>query len=184
MVKIQYPQEAFMVMIPLYVGGDEVEDMYPVMPIFSQKDMAVKYARELVETEDLEPYFQQNLVMAKLTFNRSWPLKKEYFDHPSLEYSVLQRKTEMIKMFAAPQFYELLITPSDEQTTTEGLMLAALPVSAGNDRDVEAFMQNSDWPVYPGADAAALYKIERVFGYDLENGEETENEIEVEGVVN
>ena len=181
--RIEYPQIGYSIMVPLHMPEGELRELFPVIPVFNDLKIAGMYIRELVGTGEVSEYFQGTLVAARLTLEREWPLKKEYWKNPELSYDPKQRKELMIKLFATPSFFRLLVTPSTG-TDDWGGLAAAMPFSVGRDEDIEIFMQTSDWPVDPEAQSAALYRIEKVFGYDLETGEMTENQVIERRVVN
>lgn len=126
----------------------------------------------LANTETTLEIKSKQVYVISLRLSRIWDLKTDYWDGNHMEYGDMRQdlfRKMLVEWDETNNPYQVLVTPNKNQKG-KIVFLAPLPVSAVMaDKDIEAFMQYSDWPVDINATTAALYSVARVTGIALDS---------------
>lgn len=161
-----FPETCYTVIYTLQLHKDI--DIIPMFQVFYNLD---EISKTLAEAEDT---FKENGVLLsetcmvyRITKNRLYPLKKEYWKGEHMPYTAEGRVPEFKKLMEHPEMFEILVTPSrylDKEK--EWGFTAALPMKAGTtDKVIEQFMFASDTVVEERAKSAAIYTVVKPMKY-------------------
>lgn len=111
-------------------------------------------------------------VIVPITLQRLYPLKREFWENPSVHYDAFDRLKGFWNAVERPNFYQLLVTPL--WVNKELFFHAAIPFYVSStDRDIESFMLTSDYPVDERAKFAALYTLGIPLRFNWKTGDVT-----------
>ncbi len=167
---VTFPTEAYMGYVTI-LKGEEILLFYPLDSIFTsfeEYQVSVKQFAQQFSVDGLA--VSDTGLLAPITFQKRFPLKEEYWQKPTTEYTTEQR----VRLFGSAanlhQMYKVLITPSI--TAKKARLHAAIPffISA-TDTDVAQFMYTADFPVDESAKDAAIYMLDKPVPLNWVTGE-------------
>jgi len=108
---------------------------------------------------------EENALITEITFVKLYPLKREYWGKPLLDYTFESRDQNLEAALLKPEMHFLLVTPSlfIEKDKSWYLTAPIAFLKSASDKTIEKFMLTSNWPVEERAKSAAIYH----FSHDL-----------------
>lgn len=148
--------------------------MITLSQLFTDKKQAIKIIKGTIKgagvtTIDI-PY---ESILTYLTFESLIPLKKEYWENPTMKYDSWERNHLFMKMALHPQLYKILVVPVYIDEKDQALD-AVLPMQRVTDKIIENFMMSSDQIVDERSKYAAIYTFDHRMKFDWKTGEITE----------
>lgn len=150
---------------------------------FEDIDQVKLYAKNVIKKSkndswsDEDSHYVDSVLIIPLIYNRELQLKKEYWDNPTDIVNYFNRYSAYLNMLKSPEFHEILVTPAIENGQVN--FNSAIPFKKGSDRDIDIYMGCSDMYVSPEAKNAAIYFIDKIYGYDLNTNEINDNPISI-----
>jgi hypothetical protein len=105
------------------------------------------------------------ILVLPLTYESTYPLKKEFWEGSKIEYDEWSRWELMLRASQYYKLYKLIVTSSFHEGKAD-ILTAAFPFRDGLIDEVEIFMKASDFPVSETSKNAAIYSIEEPIGFD------------------
>lgn len=142
-----------------------------------------KFEKELAN-RDKDPISVYGVVVIKIHFNKTFPLKKEYWiDTKDSPIKPDFRVKEYMKMLEdVYQFYNIMILPDKYKVKTKKWhYLNWIPVLiTTDDKKFEELSRISDQPVDPSSKSIGIYSIEFIRGFDLDTGKFVKSQKEID----
>lgn len=107
----------------------------------------------------------EELIITPLVFESLYPLNKNYWNKPLIEYDELYRWKSMADAIKYFTLFKLIVTSSYYRNKKDTLT-AAFAYKAGIENEIEIFMKVSDFPVSKSSKYAAIYSIEEPIRYN------------------
>jgi hypothetical protein len=113
----------------------------------------------------------EGAIVFRIKLKEKFPLKKEYWQQPTQDYSGVIRTKAMMKVARQPKLYKLLVLPRYySQKSQTWIFEAASPFFVTAETSaIEQFMLTSRDVVDVRAKSAAIYSFEKAYGYDWIN---------------
>lgn len=114
-------------------------------------------------TPEVRDYISDTALLIPLVFLKKIPLKKEFWENPTIETPMAERQRHFSKAIQYYTFYNVLCTP---HRFTRGYtqLSAAFPfLKDCSNKIIDQFMYSSHFPVHEAANAAALYSCLRPY---------------------
>lgn len=170
-----FPKNAFMLFI-FMLHSDSVLGVVPLDPVFTTSEAASAGVSEVIN--ELEKSgngitIPEECLLFPLKLKSKYPLKKEFWTKPSLEFNTQIRMDSFTKVLENASFYTLLVTPHlFEDKSKIWHLHAAIPIIDPSDKaSIDQFMLNSDYIVEPRAKHAAFYTIGEKLRFNWRTGE-------------
>ncbi|MBN1169245.1 hypothetical protein JXA63_05135 [Candidatus Woesebacteria bacterium] len=188
-VTVKFPKKLY-----LYAIWTKSESLM----IYTTNVLHKSFAEMLKDAKKTVKYYQENstneetvisaILVMPVSFVKNYPLKKSLWREPKLRLDKFDRLLEFIKAIEKPHFYHLCVTPSFGEIKKGKKRVisfgAPFPIHKSSEKNIDDLMKASDFPVTPEAKNCAIYKFDRVYGYDLESGEIVDREVKETQLMN
>lgn len=154
------------------IKNESVCFFYPFNTIFHSVE-AFSHEAETLANNFHVPNLQLDTtaILLPIRKDRNVKLKPDYWNEPSIPYSIDSRVVLLIDAVRYFRFYSLLVTPWSIKQRAP-LFAAAVPFYAhAPDERIEHFLRTSDFPVDESANNAALYSLLQPVGINWMTGE-------------
>lgn len=162
----EFPQYAFICTL-IFNKEDKIRGPFFLNQIYTNlKELGTevkKIAGDLAKKPGW--HVEENVLITEITYERQYPLKREYWVKPILDYNFESRDQNLEAALLKSEMHFLLITPS-LYLDKDKLWYLTAPIAflkSATDETIEKFMLASNWPVEERAKHAAIYE----FGKDL-----------------
>lgn len=150
-----FPKSAYLVYL-LINEGHNLGSIIPLLPIYTSYTEISLSVKETIEQVNVN--IDDINIIIPLEFQSLCPLKKIFWKNPTINYDIEDRIRSFISVAAFPEFHKILVTPSLLDKVGNWHLNAALPLNLpAEDKVIERFMLNSNWPVCTKAKYAAIY---------------------------
>lgn len=157
-----FPKKAYLLFL-FILHDEDIAGILPLEGIFTKLEDASIAIENTVQQLNNVPHpltVPHETILFDLSFQSLVPLKKAYWDNPSLPYDTQTRLKTFSPLINNPFLYSLLVTPFAYDDNTDIWYLnAALPLLKVDKSIIERFMLSSDQVVEPRAKHAAIYTI-------------------------
>lgn len=157
-----FPKHAYLVFL-FMLHKEELLGVIPLESIYTSPTDAAKAIHGTIQQYEikLEPVsIPYECLLVPLTFQESFPLRKEYWGKSTVNYDYHTRVNTFFPVIECPPIYNLLVTPfAYDDFKKTWYLSAALPVTDIKTKAVERFMYTTDYVVEPRAKNAAFYKM-------------------------
>jgi hypothetical protein len=164
----RFPKEAFLGFIFTIVDG------YPLfVPLTYLHGTLADVQKAVSETKRLSKNgkeVKEDIVVFPIVFDRHFPLRKEFWDNPTEDYTVEDRIKSFIELLKNEQFIEILITPLLGKKGKVKFHTACCFTLGTPKSTVDNFMLKSNHPVETSAKYAAFYRPKTPFILNLNTG--------------
>ena len=174
-IKINFPKKLY-----LYAVWIKGRSLIPYFTNVLHKSFsamiknAVKQVQYYADNVEGAEYVSRVILAMPLDYVKDYPLKKSFWEYePQIKLDESKRLLEFIYAVDKPELYYTCATPSveiDKGKITELKFGAAFPILKSREEDIDNLMRASNFPVTPEAKNCAIYRIGKVYGYDLEEG--------------
>ena len=159
--KPKFPRHGFVACL-LFEKDHKIVMIYPLTLVYTSMaefrfDMTLLHSNN----SEMDGRLSDIAVALPITFEKTWPLKREYWEHPSTAFSSEDRQKLFFDTIENPSFYTLLATPYHFEKNYTQIAAVCPFLSNSSDIAIETFMKNSNYPVPQSASQAALYKFEK-----------------------
>jgi len=166
-----FPKVAYIVF--LFYGNSEkmlVYPMYQVFPDIQSIDEPIKKVLDHFQDQEGSIEIPDQAVIVPITYESKISLERKYWEGEHFHYPYHDRLHLFLQMLDKPDFYHLFIVPTTYDKISKSFELeCALPIKIGSsiDREVENFLQHSDYSVDERAASVALYSIGKPMSYNF-----------------
>ncbi len=170
-----FPKEAYVTVV-LFADrkSQELTAIYPLESIDETLESACSYAQDVIpklEAGNPEYAAMRTMSVFPLVFDRTYPLRREFWESPDVEYSPASRVSQFAKISKFPEAYDVLVTPSGILKRKWILRAATALLRQTPDAVIEQFMLHTNWPVLQTAKYAALYHVHKPIFLDWQTGQ-------------
>jgi len=168
-----FPRSAFVVIV-FFVGKNTA--VFPLHQTVTSQDDAARYVKEIydhMKSKSPDIDIPELCSLIPITFHTLIPLKREYWQHPTLKYTYDQRDSLFLKLMDNPTLHQLLVTPAyynSKKKIWEFTASLPLPYNA-SPKIIEQFMFQSDQAVDARAKSAAIYSVGEPKRYNWKENE-------------
>jgi len=174
-----FPQRGYMV--AAWITYDERE--YTNLPftltrLFRSREEIFSYMAQY-KSEAEEKYsgliVLESVLVVSLKLDTLVPLKKMYWQAPSVEVDLINKAAAFLAFYDQPSFHKILVTPRGVyyENGQEEFLVAIPILESGLEKKLEAFMRTSKHPVDPTAKYAALYEPIKIESYNWKTGKKS-----------
>jgi len=168
----RFPKKGFSVAILVeYAESDIPFYPLPFSKLHKEADDLAQYIKEakiavklLSKERDMEA--RNEALVTSLELSKLIPLKREYWNKPSISYSIENRLEVFIKCWKNLEDYLILVVPAGKEQGKVQLNVVSAFRKKYLMQELVPFMQMSDVLVDPRATHAALYTPVKLRGYD------------------
>ena len=169
-----FPKEAYLTIV-MFADRNTLKltAIYPLETIDEQLESVCAYARDVVpKLEEGNPDYvaMRTITVFPLVFDRNYPLRREFWESPDVDFSPSSRVNQFAKISKLPEAYDVLVTPSGKTKRVWILRAATAFLKNTSDAAIEQFMLHSNWPVMQTAKYAAIYHLQKPIFLDWETG--------------
>jgi hypothetical protein len=171
-----FPNKAFMLFL-FILHQDQLIGIVPLDSIYETPEAASEGVSETIKqfetTMGKEIIIPEECLLIPLNRNSLYPLRKGFWDKPTITYSTHMRMKTFAPVIDHPTFYSLLVTPyAFDDKFNKWYLHAALPLIDPTDKAaIERFMLNSDHVVEPRAKHAAFYTLGKKLRFNWQTKE-------------
>ncbi|MBP9719353.1 MAG: hypothetical protein KBD46_02700, partial [Candidatus Levybacteria bacterium] len=160
--------------------------LFPLHDIYTSLDEIAKdiesCAVEVAKSPSGAMSVHDHALLLPLTFEKHYPLKKEYWENPTEKYTSDDRTRAFLRTMEEKKYQrKLLVTPNPiGKGRNTGGFAAALPFFEKDAKMIEHFMRQSDWSVEIKAKESAIYVMGdiMVFNWKTKSFEEVVQDTE------
>ena len=145
------------------IGGEivHIHPFYLLQKSISEIVMDIRLIRNEYETDEF--HIDDFLIILPVSFHSFIPLKRAYWENPSFSYDANSRSDAFSQILDYAALYRILVTPTLTENNEE-VFSAAIPLlKDSSQKNIELFMNYSDFPVDETAKFAALYEPQSIF---------------------
>ncbi len=165
----KFPKQGLVVAV--WLQGPDMDQAFPlplsllISDLGLVHDYVLTFKKE-VRMRDAKISFLDDVLLQTVEFDRLVPLRRVYWQSPTVHVDGMQRMSVFTKMFRHFSFYQLLVTPNEFVGELETFSVGFPFLTTSVDTILDPFLRSSDLSVDPTAKHAALYVPQEPVGYN------------------
>ncbi len=168
-----FPKEAYMNYV-FYGRNEDIAMLYPFETVYpsienlaeEMRNYSFEWNKEMANGMEIIDVS----IIVPLVFHSLYPLRREFWNNPTMNFDDLDRFRGFWKAAAKPHFYKVVVTPQWLRKQVAYHAVVPFYITA-QVRDIDAFMMHSDYPVDERAKYAAIYTIGTPLRFNWKTGE-------------